>query len=1076
MKKTIDRRFGKYDVVKRSCLALALLLSLNIFSASANGEAGERNETVLQGNEVVVTGKVTDKQGFPVPGVTVLVKGTTTGTITDMDGNYNVKVSSDQVLVFSFIGMETKEIEIKGKTTIHVVMADEAIGLSEVVAIGFGSQKKVNVTGAVSTVNAEVLESRPVQNVAQALQGVIPGLNFSNNNGGGTLDNTLNVNIRGKGSLTGDDSPLVLIDGVEGNMNAINPQDIESVTVLKDAGASAIYGARAAFGVIMVKTKNGQSGKTKVSYSGDLRFADAAQVPEMLDSYKFAMYFNEAARNSGQNAVFAPEVVDRIIAYQKDPSLPGTVLDAASNRWKMYTGANANTDWFAEMYRNWAPSKNHNLSLSGGNEKITYLVSGGLLDQQGLIRHGEDRFYRYSLNSKISAKLSDWATLNFSNRWIREEYQRPTYMTGLFFHNIARRWPVNPVYDPNGFLLYGNEIQQMEDGGKQKQQKDYVYQQAQLVLEPIANWKIFLEGNYNTVQNFTHWEVLPVYGYDGDGNSYAASWNGGAPGYSEVAESVGKENYMSTNIYTDYTKTLDAGHNFKVMAGMNADMKKTRGVYAMAKDLITPSVPTLNTTTDKSPRVSGGYSEWASLGYFGRFNYNFQEKYLFEANFRYDGASRFIGDKRWGSFPSFSAGWNIAKESFFGSLADHIGNLKVRAAWGRLGNMKGDNWYPFYLTVPFTPSAGSWMVDGAKPNVASAPGIVTSLMTWEKVESYGLGLDWSALNNRLIGSFDLFTRTTRDMVGPAPELSDVLGVNPPDINNTDMESKGWELELSWRDKVAEFSYGVRVVLSDDRQKVLKYPNASYSLGSYYNNRPVGDIWGYTTVGIAKSSDEMNAHLANVNQSAIGNQWDAGDIMYADLNGDGKINSGANTLKDHGDLSVIGNNTPRYKYGVTLDCAWKGLDFSMFIQGVGKRDYMLSGPYFWGAQGGMWQSAGFKEHWDFFRAEDNALGANLDAYFPRPLFTTQKNQQTQTRYLQDASYVRLKNIQLGYKLPGSWLSKVKLSSVRFYVSADNLLTISDITGIFDPELLGGDWGAGKLYPLSKTISCGVNINF
>ncbi len=329
MKKTIDRRFGKYDVVKRSCFALALLLSLNIFSASASVEAGERNETVLQGNEVVVTGKVTDKQGFPVPGVTVLVKGTTTGTITDMDGNYNVKVAADQVLVFSFIGMTTQEVDVKGKSTIHMVMADEAIGLSEVVAVGFGSQKKVNVTGAVSTVNAKVLESRPVQNVAQALQGVIPGLNFSTNNGGGTLDNTMSVNIRGAGTLSGSGSssaPLILIDGVEGNMNAINPQDIESITVLKDAASSAIYGSRAAFGVIMVKTKSGQSGKTKVSYSGDIRYADAVQIPEMLDSYKFAMFFNEASANSAQDPVFASEVVDRIIAYQKDPSLPGTVI------------------------------------------------------------------------------------------------------------------------------------------------------------------------------------------------------------------------------------------------------------------------------------------------------------------------------------------------------------------------------------------------------------------------------------------------------------------------------------------------------------------------------------------------------------------------------------------------------------------------------------------------------------------------------------------------------------------------------------------------------------------------------
>ncbi len=993
---------------------------------------------------------------------------------------YTIKVNPDQVLVFSFIGMKTREIAVQGKSVIHVSMDEEAIGLGEVVAIGFGSQKKANVTGAVATVAAKVLESRPVQNVAQALQGVVPGLNFSNNDGGGTLDNTMNVNIRGAGTISGSgtsSAPLILVDGVEGNMNAINPSDIESITVLKDAASSAIYGARAAFGVIMVKTKSGMSGKTKVSYSGDLRFADAVQVPDMLDSHKFALYFNQAAANSGQGAVFTQETLDRIVAYQNGTLKDGTV-EAVDNpgRWGMYNSANANTNWFKEMYRSWVPTQNHNVSVSGGNEKLTYLISAGVLDQNGLIRHGDDKFNRYSLNAKISATLSEWATLNLSTRWIREDYKRPTYMTGLFFHNIARRWPTNPVYDPNGYYMEGNEILQMEDGGKQKHQKDYLYQQAQLVLEPLKDWKIFAEGNYNTEQNFTHWDVLPIYGHDVNGTAFAASWSGGAPGYSEVAENVYKNNFMSSNIYSEYSLSLNETHNFKVMGGMNADLMKTRNVNGLGKDLITPSVPTLSTTTNPKPSLSGGYAHWSSAGFFGRFNYNYQERYLFEANFRYDGTSRFVGDKRWGSLPSFSAGWNIAREGFFSSLSDYVSNLKLRASWGRLGNMNTDNWYPFFLTVPYSSAGGSWLVDTARPNISTAPGIVTSALTWETIESYGVGLDWSALNNRLLGSFDWFNRTTKDMIGPAPELSSILGVTPPSINNTDMESRGWEFEIAWRDKIGEFSYGVKFVLSDDQQKILEYPNDNKTLSAYYDGRKIGQIWGYETVGIAKSQAEMEAHLAKVNQSSLGSNWSVGDIMYKDLNNDGKIDYGSYTLDNHGDYKVIGNSTPRYKYGVTIDAAWKGIDFSMFVQGVGKRDYMLGGPYFWGAQGGQWQSVGFEEHWDFFRPEGDPLGANLNAYYPRPLFTSSKNQQTQSRYLQDASYVRLKNIQIGYTLPSQWVSKVNLGSVRFYVSGDNLLTISDISGIFDPESLGGDWGEGKLYPLSKTISCGVNVNF
>ena len=377
--------------------------------------------------------------------------------------------------------------------------------------------------------------------------------------------------------------------------------------------------------------------------------------------------------------------------------------------------------------------------------------------------------------------------------------------------------------------------------------------------------------------------------------------------------------------------------------------------------------------------------------------------------------------------------------------------------------------------MPVSTGNGAWLVDGRKPNTSSAPGIVSSLMTWETIQSWNVGLDWNALNGRLTGSFDLFKRITKDMIGPAPELSSLLGTGVPKVNNADMESYGWELELNWRDMIEQFSYGAKLVISDDQQRITRYPNESYNLSNWYNGRMNGEIWGYTTVGIAKSDAEIQEHLKE-NRPSWGSNWAAGDIMYKDLNGDGVVNNGSNTLDEHGDLSIIGNSIPRFKFGVTLDAAWRGLDMRVFFQGVGKRDFVLGGPYFWGAQGGMWQSAGFEEHWDFFRAEDNALGANLDSYYPRPLFTTDKNQYTQTRYLQDASYLRMKNIQVGYSLPKRMVDKISMQNVRFYVSGDNLLTISDITGIFDPELLGGDWGAGKLYPLSKVVSVGLNINF
>ena len=430
----------------------------------------------------------------------------------------------------------------------------------------------------------------------------------------------------------------------------------------------------------------------------------------------------------------------------------------------------------------------------------------------------------------------------------------------------------------------------------------------------------------------------------------------------------------------------------------------------------------------------------------------------------------------WGTFPSFSAGWNIANEDFFKNLNTPISTLKLRASWGQLGNMNTTQWHPWFLSMPISTGSGTWLVGNVKPNTSSAPGIVSSLMTWETIQSSNIGLDWNALNGRFTGSFELFNRRTLNMIGQAIELSSILGTSVPKLNNADMESKGWELELNWRDRISDLSYGVKFVLSDDRQQILRFPNPTKALSNWYEGQVVGEIWGYTTAGIAKSNEEMINHLAT-NKPSWGSNWAAGDVMYKDLNDDQKVNSGKSTLDDHGDLSVIGNSNPRFKYGFTLDVAYKGFDFRAFLQGVAKRDYMLGGPYFWGASGGMWQSAAFTQHWDFFRPEGDPLGANLDAYYPRPQFSqSSKNQQTQTRYLQNAAYMRLKNIQLGYTLPASIVKYAAMQSARIYVSADNLLTVSQITGIFDPELLGGDWGQGKLYPLSRTVSFGVNLNF
>lgn len=423
-------------------------------------------------------------------------------------------------------------------------------------------------------------------------------------------------------------------------------------------------------------------------------------------------------------------------------------------------------------------------------------------------------------------------------------------------------------------------------------------------------------------------------------------------------------------------------------------------------------------------------------------------------------------------------GWNIAKEPFFEPLSKQISTLKLRASWGSLGNTNTNNWYPFYQTMPVSSAAGNWIIDGNKPNIASIPGIVSALMTWESIQTLDFGIDITALKGRLNFTFDWFRRVTNNMIGPAPELPAALGAAVPKVNNADMLSRGWEMELSWRDNIGrDFSYGARLVLSDARQFITRYPNDIYSLSTYYNGMEMGEIWGYQAIGLAKSQAEMDSHL-ETNRPGWGSGWGAGDLMYVDVNGDGKVNQGNNTLEDHGDKKIIGNSTPRYNFGLVLDVAWKGIDLRAYFQGVGKRDYWVSGPYFTGAgASGMWQCAAFDSHWDFWRDEGDELGANLNAYFPKPQFANgSKNFQVSSHYLQNAAYIRLKNIQLGYTLPKKWTEKAGMSSVRIYASGENLLTFTKMFKEFDPETIGGDWGDGKVYPLMKTYSIGININF
>ena len=1064
------------------CVTLAVCMALLLNAPFL----GAQNSTIK------VKGGVNDAMG-PVIGASIVEKGNAgNGTITDIDGNFSLNVSSNSTLIVSFVGYKAQEIPVAGKTFFTIDLKEDNEMLEEVVVVGFATQKKVNLTGSVGTATAKDIEARPVANAVQALQGVIPGLNISNSGNGGELNATKSIDVRGTGTVGKDasgnafssGSPLILIDGMEGDLNSINPQDIENISVLKDAAASSIYGSRAPFGVVLVTTKSGKSGRAQINYNMNMRYSTPIKMPDMANSYEFVNLFDDAEYNGSGKHLYTDEYRQFVYDFMTGKSDDYIWGNGSGGKWNYDYSAN-NVNWLKEYYRNTAPSQEHNVSVSGGSDKMTYYLSANYMTQEGFMRYGTEDYDRYTITAKISAQLTKALKVDYSNRWVRTDYERPTYMNDDFYNHILRRArPVRAVYDPNGYLMSDiNYIGVMRDGGRHNEQKDAMAQQLKITVTPLKNWNIIGEMNIKTDNNWNHWEQFVVYSHykDNPENTYTALTSANKD---QVSEYSLKTTYLNPTVYSNYNFSLKEKHNFTVLGGFQAEIMKYRDMEGARTGLVTTDLPVLNLTTDAdSYTLKGLYKNWKNAGFFGRINYDYNGKYLVEGNLRYDGSSRFRRGNRWILTPSFSLGWNVARENFWEKLADVVEVFKLRVSYGELANQNTTSWYPTYQTLGVTTNGGKWLQNGALTSVASVPGLISTSLSWEKIKNTSIGFDFGALNNRLTGSFDYFWRKTKNMVGPGVELPAILGATVPSTNNTDLTTFGWELSIGWRDKVGEFGYGVKLNISDNQTRIDKYPNPTNSLSKYMAGELTGDIYGYTTIGIAKTQEEMDAHIASLpkgGQTAIGSKWEAGDIMYADINGDDKIDNGSNTLDDMGDLKKIGNNTPRFRTGITLDAQWKGFDFSMFWQGVLKRDFDPgeNSMVFWGTTGsGQWWSTSFKDHMDYFRAEDTAspLGANVNAYYPRPLFNN-KNHKTQTAYLQNAAYMRLKNLQLGYTLPKSLINKIGLQNVRVYVSGENLLTITGLSDTMDPETAGIGKQGGTVYPLSRVYSFGLSVNF
>ncbi|MDR0976867.1 MAG: TonB-dependent receptor [Prevotellaceae bacterium] len=1071
----------------------------------------EGNHIILTRKEVqqqrpeqrTVSGVVHDANGEVMIGVTIALKGNPgVGTITNVDGGFTLPVATGDVLVFSYIGYTTQEVRIGDSSrNLNVRMQEDSELLDEVVVVGFGTQKKVNLTGSVSVATSEDIENRPVANAVQALQGMVPGLYISSTTG--ELDANATIQIRGLGTIGKDAngnafaeaSPLILIDGMEGDLSTINPEDIETVSVLKDASSSSIYGSRAAYGVILVTTKKGSVGRTSIQYSNNLRWNSPINMPEMLDSYSFSVYYNDASFNNGGGRIFSEETQRKMLDFQAaGGSNRGGLPDNGSVWGKPagdpYVTAWANTDWYKETYKSNVFSQTHNFTLNGGSDRMTYYASFAYMGQEGQLRHGHDKMDRYNVMTRINAQVLSWLRFNYTLRFSRTDNERPTMFNNGLYDIVGRQtWPNLPAYDENGYYFDNNAAtpaMRLALGGVRNQQSDRVSQQAALLIEPIKNWVTHVEFNYLTNTQNVRSSNLPLYNHDVAGNVINTN------GTSSVTVNNRKNNYLNLQFFSEYSHTFNMMHNMKVMAGFQAEENKEQYLQATGYGLYVDDMRELDLvsnvagTTARAPEVQGNEQQWATAGFFGRANYDYDGKYLAEFSYRYDGSSRFRRGSRWVGAPSFSAGWNVARENFWKSLAGTVNQLKLRFSYGELSNQATRSLYPTYRVINISPSGGDWLQGGLKPTTSTVGALISTALTWETVNSWNVGVDFGLLKNRLTGSFEVYRRSTKNMVGQPPRLPEVLGYDPPVANNADMHTDGWELVLSWRDRLKNgLGYSAAFTLSDARNYIDRYTNTINSLGDYIVGRPIGDIWGYETVGIAQTKEEMDAHLAKVGgQTNLGTNWDAGDIMYADLDGKPGINNGSNTLDDHGDLKVLGNNTPRFQFSLNLSADYKGFDLRLFFQGVMKRDIWNGTYIFFGASGNQWWSAGYKEHVDYWRGEPSGLEghqlpANTDAYYARPTFGSGKNQQTQSRFLQDASYIRLKNLQVGYTIPRDITRRFLVNNLRVYVSAENLWTGTGLSKVFDPETVMGGYSSGgnyygNAYPLSRTLSFGLSL--
>lgn len=1090
----------------RFFLTLLTMLFLGV-SLSATGQ------TVDKG--ISVTVKVTDKAGA-MPGAGILVKGTTNGQITGADGTATLtNVAPDAVLVVTFVGYQTVEIPVKGRAKVSVTLED-SLTLDEIVVVGYGTQKKANLTGAVDQVGSETFEGRSNANLTQMLQGQIPNLNLKFKDG--RPNSSPSYNIRGTTSIGQGGSALILIDGVEGDPALLNPNDIESVSVLKDAASSAIYGSRAPYGVVLITTKTAKQGKPTVSYQANLTFEKPTTIPEYVSNgYTWADHFYKAFYNynlsnpSGINKTmeFSTAWLAEYQRRNETGNYEVLVSDGSigtAGRWLYFIEGE---DYIGKLYRNHMTSQTHNISVSGSDDKFDYYVSGRYYGNNGIFDTDVNPESYKILNGrmKMGYKVTPWLRISNNTDISWTKYVMPqTYSegNGNIWRNIADEGhPCSPIWNPDGTLSH-SAVYSVGDYLYGHSNRGYINRQVKTTFAAQAK---FLDDRLRLNADFTYRNKdfnTTVKKVKSEFSRYEGTTETISGTQSYLSETIRNYEYLATNEYVEFEDTFAGKHYFKALLGYNYEQETYKNTYSYNDDLLTPDVTNINLAMGIDNRsITGDYYRWRTVGAFARINYAFADRYLIEVNGRYDGSSKFPQRQRWAFFPSVSVGWRLTEEPWFKVSKDALSNIKFRASFGALGNSNVGN-YAYDETFSFD---NGRIINGAKVRYTSAPAPIPESLTWETAQTLDFGLDMSFLKGRLSFTGDYYIRKTLDMYTVGPTLPDVFGASSPKGNYAEMTTKGYEITVRWNDSFnlagKPFNYGLKASLVDYKSVIDKYNNATKSLStasyntSYYSGMVVGEIWGFVSNGLWQNQADIDA--AEAGALAAGQKYYnplmqtsktyklyPGDIKFEDLNGNGYIDRGQNTVDDPGDRKIIGNSEPRYIYSFGIDLEWNNIFLSAFFQGVGKQDWYPSNEasVIWGQYNRPYAQMP-KWHLNNYWTEDNP-----DAYLPRyagyyaPFYKGTNN--ANTRYLMDVSYIRLKNLQVGYTLPAKWTDAIKMKKVSVFFSGENLWTWSpmyeytrdiDVTAnIYGTDSVLSSTGDGFNYPTLRSYSLGLNITF